>query len=123
MSDSTSPAPGSQAPDTASVAAAEVAADEAAVASAFERKTYAVATHRGFGNAMGRGFELAMTLLVMVGLGLGADAVFDTRPLFVIVFSVLGFAGISVKLWLGYDQEMRREEEGAIWNRHKEQAA
>ena len=31
--------------------------------------------------------------------------------------SVVGFAGITVKLWLGYDLEMRKHEEGAIWNR------
>ena len=93
------------------------------VTGAFEREAYAAATSRGYGNAMGRGFELAMTLLVMVGIGLLVDAIFGTGPLFVIVLSVLGFSGITVKLWLGYDQEMRREEEGAIWNRHKEQAA
>jgi hypothetical protein len=30
---------------------------------------------------------------------------------------VLGFAGITVKLFLGYDLEMKKHEEGAIWNR------
>ena len=119
MSDSTPPTTGSDAPAPAAAAAV----GEAEVASAFERKTYAMATHRGYGNAMGRGFELAMTLLVMVGIGLLVDAIFGTGPLFVIVLSVLGFSGITVKLWLGYDQEMRREEAGAIWNRGKEQAA
>ena len=38
-------------------------------------------------------------------------------PLFVIIFSILGFAGITVKLFLGYDTEMKKHEEGAIWNR------
>jgi F0F1-type ATP synthase assembly protein I len=61
---------------------------------AFGRKAYGLATSRGFGNAMGRGFELAVTLLIMVGLGWLVDNVFDTKPLFIIIFSVLGFAGL-----------------------------
>ncbi|MCB1039977.1 MAG: AtpZ/AtpI family protein [Acidimicrobiales bacterium] len=92
------------------------------VTGAFEREAYAAATSRGYGNAMGRGFELAITLAVMVGLGWLADRVFDTAPLMIIVFSVLGFAGIAVKLWIGYDLEMRKHEDGAVWNRQPEAA-
>jgi hypothetical protein len=90
---------------------------------AFGRKAYGLATTRGFGNAMGRGFEMAITLLIMVGLGWLADSIFDTRPLFIIVFSVFGFAGTFVKLWIGYDLDMRKEEAGAIWNRKPEARA
>ena len=54
----------------------------------------------------------------MVGIGLGWSTTSSApRPLFVIIFSVLGFAGITVKLFLGYDLEMKKHEEGAIWNR------
>lgn len=83
----------------------------------FERGNYATSLNRGYSTAMGRGFELAITLAVMVGLGLLADRIFGTFPIFTIIASVLGFAGTSIKLWLGYDLEMRKHEEGAIWNR------
>lgn len=84
---------------------------------AFERDSYATATNAGYSTAMGRGLELAVTLLVMVGVGLLVDRIFGTSPVFVIIFSVLGFAGITVKLFLGYDLEMKKHEDGAIWNR------
>ena len=118
MADSTPPTPGNDAPAAAPQRTATSAPDRGAeVATAFERKSYAMATSRGYGNAMGRGFELAITLFVMVGLGLLLDHWFGTRPLCTIVLSVLGFAGIGVKLKLGYDLEMAQHEEGAIWNR------
>lgn len=124
MSDSTPLTPGNEAPAaTAAAPRAGAAGGGAAVAEAFERKSYAVATSRGYGNAMGRGFELAVTLLVMVGIGWLADRIFGTAPLMIIVFSVLGFAGITVKLWIGYDLEMKRHEDGAIWNRDPEAAS
>lgn len=82
-----------------------------------DRANYAPATSRGYGSAMGRGLELAITLLVCCGIGLLIDHLAGTSPLFTIIFSVIGFAGIGVKLKLGYDLEMAKEEEGAIWNR------
>ena len=91
--------------------------------SPLQREGYAKATNAGYSTAMGRGLELAITLAVMVGVGLLVDSIFDTGPLFVIVFSVLGFAGITVKLFLGYDREMKKHEEGAIWNRKPSDAS
>lgn len=82
-----------------------------------DRSSYAVATNRGYGEAMGRGLELALTLAVLSGIGWLIDRQAGTAPLFTAVLSVVGFVGISVKLWIGYDLEMRRHEEGAIWNR------
>ncbi len=124
MSDSTPLTPGNDAPAPAAApSAAASATSGAAVAKSFERTSYAMATSRGYGNAMGRGIELAATLAVMVGIGWLADRVFDTAPLFIIVFSVVGFAGIGVKLKLGYDLEMADHEEGAIWNRKPGAAA
>lgn len=118
MSDSTPRTPGNEAPAAeATVSAAASPNHGADVTKAFERESYAMATSRGYGNAMGRGFELAITLAVMVGLGWGLDRLFGTAPVFIIVLSVLGFAGIGVKLKLGYDLEMAEHEDGAIWNR------
>ena len=118
MSDSTPLTPGPGAPaanagpshdGTASAGASKV--------NPFARGTYAKALNRGYGDALGRGLELALTVLVMVGLGLLVDRMLGTAPLFAIVFTVVGFAGITVKLWLGYDLEMRKHESDAVWNR------
>jgi F0F1-type ATP synthase assembly protein I len=96
-----------------------VLASAAGTTSPLHRSNYAVATNRGYGEAMGRGFELALTLVVMGGLGWGVDQLVGTYPLFVVIFAILGFAGITVKLFIGYDLEMRQHEDGAIWNRGK----
>lgn len=102
-------------PHTSGNDAPAAAAD--APTGAFHRSRYAQSMNRGYSSAMSRGLELTITLLLMVGVGWGVDKIFGTYPLFTIVFSVVGFAGTGVKLWLGYDLEMRKEEEGAIWNR------
>lgn len=114
MSDPTPPTPGNDAPASGPQPEAE-----GSPASAFARKSYALATTRGFGNATGRGFEMAATLVVMVGIGWLLDRAFGTEPLMIIVLSVLGFVGTGIKLWLGYDLEMQAHEKDAIWNRHK----
>ena len=121
MSDSTSRTKGNAAPAaTATRAMPSSAASTYAGTRAFNRKIYGKALSRGYGDSMGRGLELVLTLVVMVGLGWVADKVFGTYPLFTIVFSVMGFAGITVKLFLGYDLEMRKHEADAIWNREGE---
>ncbi len=101
------------------VTRALVAAAAGTTVNPLDRSSYAVATNAGYGNAMGRGLELALTLAVFSGIGWLIDHLAGTSPLFIIVFSVIGFAGISVKLWLGYDLEMKAHEAGAIWNRGK----
>lgn len=124
MSDSTSRTKGNEAPAIAAARAANASLlGKKFVSKAYDRDSYATETSRGYGTAMGRGFELAITLAIMVGLGLLADRIFDTGPLFVIIFSVLGFAGITVKLFLGYDLEMKQHEDGAIWNRKGDDAS
>jgi F0F1-type ATP synthase assembly protein I len=82
-----------------------------------ERSSYAKATNAGYSNAMGRGLELALTLAIMVGIGWFIDHQAGTAPLFIIVLSVVGFAGTAVKLKLAYDLEMREHTDGAVWNR------
>ena len=75
----------------------------------------------GYGTSLNRGFELTLTIVAMVGIGWLVDRVAGTTPLFTIGFAVLGFVGTFVKLWIGYDLEMRQHDEGAIWNRKAEQ--
>lgn len=84
---------------------------------AFDRSSYGAALNRGYGDAMGRGIELALTLVVVGGIGWLIDRAAGTYPLFTVVLSVLGFAGITAKLFLGYDLEMRKIDHDAVWNR------
>ena len=81
------------------------------------RAAYAPAITRGYNEAMGRGVELALTLVVMGGIGWLIDRAAGTDPLFTVIFGILGFAGISAKLWLGYDLEMRKLDQDAVWSR------
>lgn len=120
MSDTDLTAPGTAAPSgLAATPEREVRSPLAKKLSPLARSSYAKATNEGYGTAMGRGIELTLTLAVMVGIGWVADRVAGTAPLFIITFSVLGFAGITAKLFIGYDLEMRQHEDGAIWNRGK----
>lgn len=120
MADTDLSTPGPDAPPDGklrSVTRAVVAVASGTSVNPFDRSEYAKATNRGYGDAMGRGLELALTLAVMAGIGWLVDQVAGTEPLFTAILSVVGFVGISVKLWIGYDLEMRKHEDGAIWNR------
>lgn len=88
-------------------------------ANPLDRDSYAQATHRGYSEATGRGLELALVLVVFGGIGWFIDRMVGTRPLFFLLFAVIGFAGVGVKLWLGYDLEMREHDEGAVWSRSR----
>lgn len=121
MSDSTPRTPGNEAPAAAADSPVEPSVVEpstGAVDVERQRRTSAaIAMNRGFGDAMGRGLELALTLVVFGAIGWGIDRLAGTSPIFTLAFSAVGFAGISVKLWLGYDLEMRKHEAEGVWNR------
>jgi F0F1-type ATP synthase assembly protein I len=72
---------------------------------------------RDYSQTLGRGFELVLTLVVFGAVGWGLDRLLGTSPWFTLGLGLLGFVGISLKLWYGYDLEMREHERGAIWNR------
>lgn len=72
---------------------------------------------KGYADTLGHGIELTLTLVVFGAIGWFIDRWIGTSPAFTIAFAILGFIGISLKLWFGYDREMRGHENGAIWNR------
>lgn len=78
---------------------------------------------KGYADTLGHGVELTLTLVVFGAVGWWLDRSVGTSPSFTIAFAVLGFVGISLKLWFGYDREMRGHEAGAIWNRRPAAAA
>ncbi len=67
--------------------------------------------HSGFGDALGRGLELALTPVLFGGLGWLLDRWLDTGPAFTIALVVFACAGIFVRMWIGYDTAMRRQED------------
>ncbi|MGE3620097.1 MAG: AtpZ/AtpI family protein [Acidimicrobiia bacterium] len=66
---------------------------------------------------MGRGFELVLSIVFMGGLGWLLDRWLGTDPFLTIGLAVLGVAGVTAKLWIGYDREMRAHDEGQPWAR------
>jgi hypothetical protein len=71
----------------------------------------------GHSTGFSRGTELAITPLVFVGIGFGLDRLLGTTPWLTLLVSVVGITGTMVKLWLGYDQDMRAQEVGKPWTR------
>jgi F0F1-type ATP synthase assembly protein I len=72
-------------------------------------------TYNGFGEALARGFEFAVTPAIFGGIGWLLDRALGTAPLLLVVLVLFGFAGMFVRMWLGYDTEMRRHEANAPW--------
>lgn len=60
---------------------------------------------------MGRGFEMAITPVVFGGLGWLLDRAFGTGVILTIAFAVFGVVGMMVRYWIGYDADMRRQED------------
>jgi F0F1-type ATP synthase assembly protein I len=79
--------------------------------------------NKGYGTATSRGVEFALTPMVMAGFGWLIDRWVGTPFVFTIAFLVLGVVGMFVKVWLGYDAEMKRHDEGKAWERRPEQGS
>jgi ATP synthase protein I len=56
--------------------------------------------------------ELVAGLLVGLGIGYGLDALFGTRPIFLVLFILLGFAA-GIRVMMRSAQELQRKSEGA----------
>lgn len=71
----------------------------------------------GHTTGWGRGTELALTPLVFVGIGWGLDRLAGTTPWLTLLVATLGITGTMVKIWLGYDRDMRAQDVGKPWAR------
>lgn len=82
------------------------------------------ATNRGFGDGMSRAFEFAATPLLFGAAGYGLDLWLGTRPAFAIGLALFAVAGMFIRLWYGYDAEMREIESRSVWspNRGRDRA-
>lgn len=66
-------------------------------------------------NRSSGGFELAFVAAILGGLGLLLDRWVGTTPLFTLVLFLLGIVGTVVKLFLGYDHQMKQLEGEGPW--------
>lgn len=70
--------------------------------------------NKGFGDGMSRAVELVLTPLVFGGLGFGLDLLAGTSPVFTVALAVFAMVGMFIRLWYGYDLEMRNHEASII---------
>ena len=66
--------------------------------------------NRGYSDGLSRALEIVVTPLLLGFLGRLADGWLGTEPFLMIALGAFGATGIVVKLWLGYDREMRQHE-------------
>ncbi len=75
------------------------------------------AMNKGFGDGMSRAFEFVATPAVFGGIGYLVDSAVGTAPVFTIALVAFALVGMFVRMWYGYDSEMRRHEATARWAR------
>lgn len=63
-------------------------------------------------------FELALAPVILGLLGLWLDRTIGTTPMFLVLFTVLGFAGAGVKIYFTYRYEMAQHEDEVAWKGH-----
>ncbi len=59
---------------------------------------------------IGKGMDLALTVLVFLGIGYALDRVFDTKPLLMIVLTLLAVVGKVTAMYYGYQATMEQLE-------------
>jgi F0F1-type ATP synthase assembly protein I len=73
--------------------------------------------NNGFGEALSRAFEFAVTPVVFGFLGHLIDMRLNTSPIFLLALAAFAVVGMFVRLWYGYDQAMQAKEAGTPWGR------
>lgn len=73
--------------------------------------------YRGFGDALSRALELALTPTIFGGLGWLLDRWAGTSPLFTLVMFLLAVVAMFLRMYFGYDTRMRAHEAAAPWAR------
>ncbi len=66
--------------------------------------------NRGFGDTLARAFELAATTAIFGGFGFLLDRWLGIIPVFTLILGAFAVIGQFVRMWYGYDAEMRRHE-------------
>ncbi len=71
--------------------------------------------YNGFGNGLARAFELAVTPAVFGCIGYALDRAFGLVPVLTIALLLLSLVGMFVRMWYGYDAEMKAHESAGPW--------
>jgi Putative F0F1-ATPase subunit Ca2+/Mg2+ transporter len=71
--------------------------------------------NRGYNDSLSRAVEIVATPLLFGWVGYLIDGWIGIRPVLTLVLATVGVAGIFVKMWLGYDRQMREHEARAVW--------
>lgn len=74
--------------------------------------------NQGFGEALSRAFELAVTPVVFGFFGYLIDMRLGTSPIFMLVLALFAVVGSFVKLWYAYDGAMKARDAEAPWGRN-----
>ena len=75
--------------------------------------------YNGFGNSLSRAIELVMTPTLFGLLGLLLDHIFGITPVLTIVLVLFAISGLAVRMYYGYNEEMRVHEANAPWARSR----
>ena len=73
--------------------------------------------YQGFGDTLAAAFELAFTPVVVGLMGYGLDRWLGLTPVLTIALLVIALVGMFVRLWYGYDTEMKAHEAAGPWAR------
>ena len=79
--------------------------------------------YRGFETGFSRGFEVALTPIILGALGYGLDRWIGIVPVLTILFVLIAVVGVFARMWYGYDATMREHEAQAPWAANKVEAA
>jgi F0F1-type ATP synthase assembly protein I len=63
-------------------------------------------------------FELALAPVILGLLGLWLDRTIGTVPLFLVLFTVCGFAGAGIKIYYTYRYQMEQHQSEVAWKGH-----
>jgi Flp pilus assembly protein TadB len=56
---------------------------------------------------LGQGMEMALTVVLFLGIGWLIDSWVDTRPIFTLAFVIFAVVGQMVRMWFEYDARMK----------------
>src|SRR3954470_21057259 len=59
---------------------------------------------------LGLGFDAAVVLMLFFGLGALIDWLLGTRPVFMIIMTLVGAVGVFARFWYRYDANMAEHE-------------
>lgn len=62
-------------------------------------------------DGLGRGMEFAVLLLMFLGIGFAMDRWLGTKPLFMLVWTLVAIVGQFVSMWYQYNAQMNMHEQ------------